>query len=147
MAHEEAGLSPDMTPDTTVSVREVFGIDQALEVPAFSRRTDYVPAVDAASLATAIRTMLFWGLPGVATYEPRPPLAPPGPPAPPPTMPPPTAPFEQIRLGEWTPHPGIFASLAAALLLCSAILGAAARPCLAASLAERGCWRRDVTVK
>ena len=36
-----------MTPDTTVNVREVFGIDQDLEVPAFSSRTDYVPAVDA----------------------------------------------------------------------------------------------------
>ncbi len=46
MAHEEAGLSPEMVPDTTVAVREVFGIDQDLEVPAFSRRTDYVPLID-----------------------------------------------------------------------------------------------------
>ena len=35
-----------MLPDTSVSVREVFGIEQDLEVPAFSQRTDYVPAVD-----------------------------------------------------------------------------------------------------
>ncbi len=46
MAHEEAGLSPEMKPDTTVAVREMFGIDQDLEVPAFSRRTDYVPLID-----------------------------------------------------------------------------------------------------
>ncbi len=35
-----------MVPDTTVNVRDVFGIDQDLQVPAFSERTDYVPAVD-----------------------------------------------------------------------------------------------------
>ena len=35
-----------MVPDTTVNVREMFGIDQDLEVPAFSERTDYVPPVD-----------------------------------------------------------------------------------------------------
>ena len=37
-----------MFPDTTVSVRDAFGIDQDLEVPAFSKRTDYVPVVDEA---------------------------------------------------------------------------------------------------
>ena len=37
-----------MFPDTTVSVRDAFGIDQDLEVPAFSTRTDYVPVVDEA---------------------------------------------------------------------------------------------------
>jgi len=37
-----------MFPDTTVSVRDAFGIDQDLEVPAFSKRTDYVPATDEA---------------------------------------------------------------------------------------------------
>ena len=46
MIHNESGLSPDMVPDTTVNVRDVFGINQDLEVPAFSERTDYVPAVD-----------------------------------------------------------------------------------------------------
>ncbi len=35
-----------MVPDTTVNVREKFGIDQDLEVPAFSERSDYVPPVD-----------------------------------------------------------------------------------------------------
>jgi len=39
-------LSPDLAPDIKVNVREVFGIEQDLEVPAFSKRTDYVPAVD-----------------------------------------------------------------------------------------------------
>ena len=37
-----------MFPDTTVSVRDAFGIDQDLDVPAFSTRTDYVPVVDEA---------------------------------------------------------------------------------------------------
>ena len=37
-----------MFPDTTVSVRDAFGIDQDLEVPAFSTRTDYVPMIDEA---------------------------------------------------------------------------------------------------
>ncbi|MCZ6711455.1 MAG: cobaltochelatase subunit CobS [Gammaproteobacteria bacterium] len=35
-----------MAPDTTVSARETFGIDYDLEVPAFTRRTDYVPVFD-----------------------------------------------------------------------------------------------------
>ncbi|MGI9324347.1 MAG: cobaltochelatase subunit CobS [Pseudomonadales bacterium] len=39
-------LSVDAVPDTTVNVREVFGIDQDLEVPAFGERNDYVPAID-----------------------------------------------------------------------------------------------------
>ncbi|MFM8353604.1 MAG: AAA family ATPase, partial [Gammaproteobacteria bacterium] len=36
-----------MVPDTTVDVREAFGIDQNLRVPAFSTRSDHVPVVDA----------------------------------------------------------------------------------------------------
>ena len=40
------GLSPDFIPDIKVNVREMFNIDQDLEVPAFSERTDYVPAID-----------------------------------------------------------------------------------------------------
>ncbi len=42
----ESGLSPEMMPDTSVSVREVFGLQQDLQVPAFSQVTEYVPAVD-----------------------------------------------------------------------------------------------------
>ncbi|WP_349358599.1 cobaltochelatase subunit CobS [Stappia sp.] len=34
-------------PDTTVSVREVFGIDSDLTVPAYSERNEYVPDLDA----------------------------------------------------------------------------------------------------
>ena len=41
-----AGITSSVAPDTTVSVREAFGIDQELSVPAFSQRTDYVPAID-----------------------------------------------------------------------------------------------------
>ena len=33
-------------PDTTVSVREVFGIDSDMEVPAFSESEEHVPEVD-----------------------------------------------------------------------------------------------------
>ena len=48
MSLQDSGLPGDMFPDTTVSVRDAFGIDQDLEVPAFSKRTDYVPVVDEA---------------------------------------------------------------------------------------------------
>ncbi|HEY0836596.1 MAG TPA: cobaltochelatase subunit CobS [Azospirillum sp.] len=36
----------DHVPDTTVSVRETFGIDSDLQVPAFSQRSEHVPDVD-----------------------------------------------------------------------------------------------------
>jgi cobaltochelatase CobS len=48
MKLHEAGVTPDMLPDTTVHVREAFGLDQNLEVPAFSRRTEHVPTIDEA---------------------------------------------------------------------------------------------------
>jgi len=48
MNQQDAGLPSDMLPDTTVSVRDAFGIDQDLDVPAFSKRTDYVPELDEA---------------------------------------------------------------------------------------------------
>ncbi|MCW2245499.1 cobaltochelatase CobS [Azospirillum fermentarium] len=38
----------DHVPDTTVSVRQTFGIDSDLMVPAFSQRTEHVPDVDEA---------------------------------------------------------------------------------------------------
>ena len=38
----------DATPDTQVSVRDVFGINNDLVVPAFSERTEHVPEVDEA---------------------------------------------------------------------------------------------------
>lgn len=44
----ESGLAPEMMPDTTVKVREVFGLDQDFTVPAFSARTEYVPDLDSA---------------------------------------------------------------------------------------------------
>ena len=44
--HNASGLNPHMTPDTQVSVREVFAIDQDLMVPAFSERSEYVPDAD-----------------------------------------------------------------------------------------------------
>ena len=44
MSAEAAALQA--LPDTRVAVREAFGIDVDLQVPAFSARTDHVPAVD-----------------------------------------------------------------------------------------------------
>ncbi len=40
----------DLMPDTTVSVREVFGLDIDLQVPAYSQRTDKVPDLDSSYL-------------------------------------------------------------------------------------------------
>ncbi len=48
MTVHETALSTESRPDTRVSVRELFGIDLDLEVPAFSRRTEYVPDLDPA---------------------------------------------------------------------------------------------------
>ena len=42
----DGGLSPDVTPDASVNVREVFGIDEDFSVPAFSERSEYVPLID-----------------------------------------------------------------------------------------------------
>ena len=42
----ESGLSADMVPDTTVDVREAFHLEQDIQVPAFTRKTDYVPNID-----------------------------------------------------------------------------------------------------
>ncbi len=44
--HADQGLDKSLVPDTTMNVREVFGIDQDFEVSAFSQRSEYVPAVD-----------------------------------------------------------------------------------------------------
>ena len=42
----DAGLSPDMTLDASVNVREAFGIDQDFSVPAFGESSEYVPLID-----------------------------------------------------------------------------------------------------
>ena len=41
-----APLGPDTLPDTTVSAQRTFGLDQDLQVPAFSARGDHVPDID-----------------------------------------------------------------------------------------------------
>ncbi|XOV90387.1 MAG: cobaltochelatase subunit CobS [Pseudomonadota bacterium] len=46
MAETGNALEGSGIPDTQVDVREAFGLDIDLKVPAFSRRTDHVPAVD-----------------------------------------------------------------------------------------------------
>jgi len=49
MTTEPQGLDPAATPDITVDVRETFGIDAKMRVPAFSKRNEeYVPAEDPA---------------------------------------------------------------------------------------------------
>ena len=44
----EEGVFPLDAPDAKVSVKEVFGINMEMEVPAFSQANDYVPAKDEA---------------------------------------------------------------------------------------------------
>ena len=48
MATAAAETSAPNLPDIRVKVRQTFGIDSDLEVPAFSKATDHVPAVDEA---------------------------------------------------------------------------------------------------
>ena len=44
----EIALLPEGNPDLKIKAREMFGIDSDMEVPAFSKRTEHVPAVDEA---------------------------------------------------------------------------------------------------
>ena len=53
----ESGLSPDMLPDVTANVRDLFGLEYDFEVPAFSQRTEYVPEIDEAYLFDPETTM------------------------------------------------------------------------------------------
>ena len=46
MAEKLGALEGDGIPDTQVSVREVFGMDVELQVPAFSQTSEHVPAID-----------------------------------------------------------------------------------------------------
>ena len=47
MNEQEAnGLDSSLVPDTTVDAREKFGLDLDLQVPAFSKRNEYVPVID-----------------------------------------------------------------------------------------------------
>ena len=50
-SQEQLGEAPklsDRVPDITVSVRQTFGIDSDMEVPAFSESEDHVPVIDPA---------------------------------------------------------------------------------------------------
>lgn len=47
IAPVETPAMPDK-PDTAIAVREVFGLDSAMRVPAFSQRSAYVPEIDPA---------------------------------------------------------------------------------------------------
>src|SRR6201991_5023992 len=48
MATTANGLDPASAPDMMVDVRNTFGLDVAMSVPAFSRGNEYVPDVDTA---------------------------------------------------------------------------------------------------
>jgi cobaltochelatase CobS len=48
MASETATTKLPETPDITISVRQTFGIDSDMQVPAFSKARDHVPDVDEA---------------------------------------------------------------------------------------------------
>jgi cobaltochelatase CobS len=48
MTENTEGLDPALAPDTTVDARSVFGIDAAMNVPAFSQPNEYVPDRDPA---------------------------------------------------------------------------------------------------
>ena len=44
----QRGLDPAAAPDLTLDVRNTFGIDAAMTVPAFSQPNEYVPDLDTA---------------------------------------------------------------------------------------------------
>jgi cobaltochelatase CobS len=46
VAVEYAATGLESTPDMKISVRQVFGIDSDMEVPAFSERNEHVPDLD-----------------------------------------------------------------------------------------------------
>jgi cobaltochelatase CobS len=46
MTDTNTGMMPTHAPDTTVSVKDVFGFDSTLTVPAFKEKSDYVPDFD-----------------------------------------------------------------------------------------------------
>ena len=46
VAAEYAATGLDSTPDMKISVRQVFGIDSDMKVPAFSERNEHVPDLD-----------------------------------------------------------------------------------------------------
>jgi len=46
MDTQPQGLDPAFMPDTTADAKKLFGFDVKMKVPAFSRRTEYVPELD-----------------------------------------------------------------------------------------------------
>jgi cobaltochelatase CobS len=48
MAAQNAAAEPTATPDISISVRQLFGLESDMQVPAFSQRTEHVPDVDEA---------------------------------------------------------------------------------------------------
>jgi cobaltochelatase CobS len=46
MTEKGNALESNGIPDTEVDVRETFGLDIDLKVPAFSRKSDHVPEID-----------------------------------------------------------------------------------------------------
>src|SRR5689334_1631456 len=46
MAAQHAAAEPTATPDISISVRQLFGLESEMQVPAFSQRTEHVPDID-----------------------------------------------------------------------------------------------------
>jgi len=46
MMPKDAEIDPSTLPDITLSVRQCFGLDIDMQVPAFSQRSEYVPDID-----------------------------------------------------------------------------------------------------
>lgn len=44
----QGGLDASLKPDTEIDVRKTFGFDAKMKVPAFSKKTEYVPDFDEA---------------------------------------------------------------------------------------------------
>lgn len=55
-----AAEHPLDTPDTTISVRETFGIDVDMDVPAFSQGSEHVPAAIRPIVLIATPHWRFW---------------------------------------------------------------------------------------
>ena len=69
MAKQLGALAGDGIPDTQVSVRETFGIDVDLLVPAFSQTAEHVPAIDETYIFNKETTLAI-----LASFAPQPSL-------------------------------------------------------------------------
>ena len=60
MAKQKDALGGDGIPDTTVSAKEVFGLDIDMEIPAFSKPSEHVPTIDPTYRFNPETTLAIW---------------------------------------------------------------------------------------